>query len=165
MNSKLTNQQPHGVLRLFLRLPILLYRARLGWLLGGRFLMLTHIGRKSGKSRQAVLEVVHHDSEADTYFVAAGWRGKADWFKNIQANPTVQIMAGTRSLQATAMVMQLVEAAATFYTYACRYPLAFRELSRIMMGEILQPNQEDCFRFAQSVPLVKLIPIQPAIRE
>ena len=163
MNSKLTNQQPHGLLRLILRMPILLYRAHLGWLLGGRFHMLTHIGRKSGNLRQAVLEVVHHDTKTDVYFIAAGWRGKADWFKNIQANPVVQIMAGARTFQATAVVMQLAEASATFFTYASRYPLAFRELSRILMGETFQPNQEDCLRFAQSVPLVKLIPIQPAI--
>jgi deazaflavin-dependent oxidoreductase (nitroreductase family) len=130
---------------------------------GRRFLMLTHIGRKSGNLRQAVLEVVHHDTKTDVYFIAAGWRGKADWFKNIQANPVVQIMAGTRTFQATAVVTQLAEASATFFTYASRYPLAFRELSRILMGETFQPNQEDCLRFAQSMPLVKLIPIRPAI--
>lgn len=165
MESKLTNQQPRGLLRFFLRMPILLYHAHLGWLLGGRFLLLTHTGRKSGLPRQVVLEVVHHDAETDAYFVAAGWRGKADWFKNIQINSAVQIMTSSRSLKATAAVMQLVEAAATFYIYARRYPLAFRELSRIMMGKALQPNQEDCFRLAKSVPLVMLTPAQPLIKE
>jgi hypothetical protein len=52
---------PRGLLRLALRLPIWLYRWRLGWLLGDRFLLLTHTGRKSGLPRQVVLEVVHHD--------------------------------------------------------------------------------------------------------
>ena len=93
------------------------------------------------------------------YFVAAGWRGKADWFKNIQVNPSVQVTVGSHTFKATAAVMQLVEAAATFYIYARRYPLAFRELSRRMMGEVLQFNQEDCFHLAQSVPLVKLMPL------
>jgi len=123
--------------------------------------MLTHIGRKSGQPRQVMLEVVHHDAETGAYFVAAGWRGKADWFKNIQSNPAVQVTVGTHTFEATAVVMQLVEAAATLYVYARRHPLAFRELSRLMMGEMLQSNQEDCFRLAQSVPLVKLIPVQP----
>ncbi len=156
----LTQKQPHGLLRLFLRMPILLYRAHLGWLLGGRFLMLTHIGRNSGLPREVVLEVVHNDSEVGTYFVAAGWRGKADWFKNIQSNPEVQVMVGTRVFKAEASVVQMAEAASIFYLYARRHPFAFRELSRLMMGERLQPVQYDCFWFAYSVPLVKLIPGQ-----
>ncbi|GAB4458508.1 MAG: nitroreductase family deazaflavin-dependent oxidoreductase [Anaerolineales bacterium] len=158
MNFKLTRQQPHGLLRLFLRMPIALYRARLGWLLGGRFLMLTHTGRKSGQPRQTVLEVVHHDPATGAYFVAAAWGGKADWFRNIQANPAVQVTAGTRTFPATAVLMQADEAARIFLAYARRYPLAFRELSRMMFGETLQPTLEDCLRMAQSVPLVALTP-------
>ncbi len=165
LNKGITSNQPKGILRFLFRLPLWLYRVNLGWLLGKRFLMLTHIGRKSGQPRQVVLEVVHHDAETGVYYVAAGWRGKADWFKNIQANPAIQVTVGTHTFDAAAVVMQLVEAAATFYIYARRHPLAFRELSRLMMGEMLQFNQEDCFRFAQSVPLVKLMPLTPALSE
>lgn len=157
----LTNKQPHGLLRLLLRMPILLYRVHMGWLLGGRFLKITHIGRKSGLPREVVLEVVYGDSETGAYFVAAGWRGKADWFKNIQSNPEVQVMVGPRTFKAKTAVVQLAEASSIFYLYARRHPLAFRELSRLMMGEMLQPVQHDCFLFAHSVPLVKLIPSLP----
>ena len=156
----LTNKQPRGLLRLFLRMPILLYRAHLGWLLGSRFLMLTHIGRKSGLPREVVLEVVHHNFETGAYFVAAGWRGKADWFKNIQSNPKIQVMVGMRTFQAEASVVQLAEAASIFYLYACRHPFAFRELSYLMVGEMYQPAQYDCVWFAHSLPLVMLTPIQ-----
>ena len=31
----------------FLRAPVYLYRWRLGWLLGKRFVLLTHIGRRT----------------------------------------------------------------------------------------------------------------------
>jgi deazaflavin-dependent oxidoreductase (nitroreductase family) len=158
MNKGITSKQPKGFLRLLFRFPLWLYRVKLGWIMGKRFLMLTHIGRKSGQPRQVVLEVVHHDSETNMYYVAAGWRGKADWYKNIQANPDIQVTVGMRTFKATAVVMQLVEAAATLYIYAHRYPLAFRELSRLMMGEALQPNQDGSFRLAESVPLIKLIP-------
>ncbi|MEO2169431.1 MAG: hypothetical protein ABGY42_15180 [bacterium] len=44
---------PIGLKRLFFRLPIRLYQLRLGRLLGGRFVLLHHIGRKSGLARQA----------------------------------------------------------------------------------------------------------------
>lgn len=156
----LTNKQPHGLMRLFLRTPILFYRAHLGWLLGGRFIMLTHLGRKSGLPRQVVLEVVHHDLQTDAYFVAAGWRGKADWFLNTQLNPAVQVMVGRRTFKASAQVIQLVEAANTFYIYALRHPLAFYEISHLMMGKALQPTEEDCLRLARSVPLVMLKPVE-----
>ena len=155
----LTNKQPRGLLRFFLRMPILLYRARLGWLLGGRFLMLTHLGRKSGLSRQVVLEVVHHDLQTDAYFVAAGWRGKADWFLNIQLNPVVQVAVGRRTFKALAQGMPLSEAATTFYIYALHHPQAFREISRLMTGKVLLSTKEDCLRLAQSVPLVMLKPV------
>lgn len=155
----LTNKQPRGVLRFFLRMPILLYRAHLGWLLGSRFLMLIHLGRKSGLPRQVVLEVVHHDSQTGAYFVAAGWRGKADWFLNIQLNPIVQVAAGRRTFKAMAQAMPLSEAANTFYVYARRHPQAFREISRLMTGKGLLSTEEDCLDLAQSVPLVMLKPV------
>ncbi|MBE0669601.1 MAG: nitroreductase family deazaflavin-dependent oxidoreductase [Anaerolineales bacterium] len=123
--------------------------------------MLTHLGRKSGLPRQVVLEVVHHDLQTGAYFVAAGWRGKADWFKNIQSDSKVQVTVGTQTFKAEASVVQMAEAVSTFYLYACRHPFAFRELSRLMTGEKLQPVQYDCFWLAHSVPLVKLMPSLP----
>ena len=165
MTNSITSNQPRGVLRFLFRLPILLYRAHLGWLLGGRFLLLTHIGRRSGQLRQVVLEVVMHEPDSKAYFVAAGWRGKADWFRNIQTNPAVQVVVSTRTFKASATVVQPHEAADRFYVYARHYPFAFRELSRIMMGEMVQSTREDCFRLAQSVPLVKLMPFQPTMKK
>ena len=40
------------------RAPVYLYRWHLGWMLGHRLLLLTHIGRRTGLRRQTVLEVV-----------------------------------------------------------------------------------------------------------
>jgi hypothetical protein len=55
MTQELTkNAMPHGLTRLAFRLPIWLYRLRLGWLLGDRLLLLTHIGRTSGQRRDRV---------------------------------------------------------------------------------------------------------------
>ena len=47
--------KPTGVLKWGYNLPIALYRVRLGWLLGHRFLLLTHQGRKTGRILQTVL--------------------------------------------------------------------------------------------------------------
>lgn len=59
-------------LRFFLRLPVRLYRAHFGWVLGSRFLLLTYRGRTSGLTRQGVLEVTQHDPTRHTYFIASG---------------------------------------------------------------------------------------------
>jgi deazaflavin-dependent oxidoreductase (nitroreductase family) len=160
LNRSLTSRQPKGILRALFRMPIWLYHAHLGWLLGKRFLMLTHIGRKSGHLRHTILEVVSHEEGTGAYFVAAGWKSKADWFKNIQVNDAVQFTVGTRTLPAKAQIMDPSEAGGIYLDYARRHHTSFRELSRLMMGETLEPNQADCSKMALAIPLVKLNPLQ-----
>lgn len=54
-------ERPTGVRRMLYRLPVWLYRARLGVLLGTRFVLINHVGRKTGRWRQVVVEVVDRD--------------------------------------------------------------------------------------------------------
>src|SRR5690606_3939347 len=82
---------PSGVTRLFMRFPIWLYRLKLGWLLGKRFLHLEHRGRKSGLIRHAVVEIVDHDVQNDSYVVASAWGHQSDWYRNITVEPHVKI--------------------------------------------------------------------------
>ena len=88
MATKLRERQPPGpLLRWFLRAPIWLYEHGLGGLLGQRFLLLRHVGAKSGLPRRTVLEVVDHDPASDTYYVAVGFGPHSHWFKNLQKAP------------------------------------------------------------------------------
>ena len=48
---------PGPVMRAVFGAPARLYDAGLGWLLGERFLCLTHVGRRSGHRYRTVLEV------------------------------------------------------------------------------------------------------------
>src|ERR671923_2232798 len=93
---------PKGWLRVLLRLPVLLYRLRLGWLLGHRFLLLTYVGRKSGLQRRTVLEVVRYTRESRTCLVASGWGEKAQWLKNTMAHPDVEVTLGGQTYRARA---------------------------------------------------------------
>ena len=93
---------PRGLFRWLVRLPVWLYRARLGGMLGDRFLMLTYIGRKSGQPRQVVLEVVRHDKDTDTYYVAVGFGERTDWYRNVLKTPEVVVQSGWRQLAARA---------------------------------------------------------------
>lgn len=72
-----------------------LYRLRLGWLLGRRFMLITHVGRKSGKTRRTCVMVLRFDARSGEAFVAAG-SPRADWYQNIHASPAVEVAVGVR---------------------------------------------------------------------
>ena len=159
MKTNLAARRPvRGPLRILLRLPIWLYRLRLGWLLGDRFLMLTHTGRRSGLTRRSVLEVVGENAMAGAYSVAAGWGERSDWFRNIQKNPQVVVDVGRRRFEATAERMSEVEAELAFRDYARRHPWAFRNLGRVMTGQRLAGREDDYRKLARSIPLITLRP-------
>jgi len=149
---------PHGLARLAFRLPIWLYRLRLGWLLSERLLLLTHIGRKSGLPRQAVIEVVRHDRATDTYIVASGFGAQADWFRNIQRNPNVVVQSGGRRLVAVAERLPVDLAADELHGYAQRHPRAFRTITKRLLGQEIDGSAEACRRLAADVPVVALRP-------
>lgn len=153
-----TTAAPRGLARLALRMPIWLYQAGLGWLLGARFLMLTHIGRKTGRPRQTVLEVVRHDPATDTYFIASGWGERSDWLRNIQQNPHVLVHSGGRRLEAVAERLPVDAAAEVLHSYARHHSLAFRNLAKLMIGVALDGSAASCRRLAIRVPLVAVRP-------
>jgi deazaflavin-dependent oxidoreductase (nitroreductase family) len=72
-----------------------LYRLRLGWLLGRRFMLVTHRGRRSGRSRRTCVMVLRFDRPSGEAFVAAG-SPRADWYRNIQASPAREVAIGAR---------------------------------------------------------------------
>ncbi|MDX1378398.1 MAG: nitroreductase family deazaflavin-dependent oxidoreductase [Anaerolineales bacterium] len=154
----LTQKKPTGLLRILFRAPIILYRLNLGWLLGSRFLVLTHIGRKSGMPRQTVIEVVNHDKETGIYYVAAAWGKKSDWYLNILQNPKVRVKVGNKQFEAEGDQKSKGEAEEILWDYAQRHPVALRELTMMILGKRLPPTRETCARMAESVPLIALIP-------
>ncbi len=157
LTGKPVRKQP--LLKALMRLPIWLYRWNLGWLMGGRFLMLTHTGRKSGLERQAVIEVVGHDEETGAYFVASGWGAKSDWYRNVQKTPRVKVQVRNRRYEALAGTISVGEAETRLWAYARRYPAAFRELTGLMLSERLPATPENARRLAESIPVVALRPV------
>ena len=67
--------------RRVLRGPTALYDVGLGWILGHRFLMLTHRGRRTGRLYRTVLEVLQWDREAHEAVVMAGLGKRAQWYR------------------------------------------------------------------------------------
>ena len=133
MPTKINDHQPpRGLLRWLLRLPNGLFRAHLGWLLAGHFLDITHIGRVSGRTRHAVVEVLRHDRASGTYDVVAAFGPRTDWLRNIEHTPRVEISVGLRHFAATASVLDPDAAAAAMLDYTRRFPFARRIIPRLL---------------------------------
>jgi deazaflavin-dependent oxidoreductase (nitroreductase family) len=147
----LLDHPPRGLLRLAFRAPAWLYRAHLGWLLGERFLLLAHRGRKTGVMHQTVLECVGHDRELDAYYVVAAWARRAQWYRNILAEPRCGVRCGRRAFVAVARTITQQEAEDVLLAYQRAHPRAMREIGALFGFE--SPEQ-----IARDVPVVELRP-------
>lgn len=150
-------QPPSGLARLAFRMPILLYRIGLGGLLGHRFLLLTHTGRKSGLPRQTVLEVVRYDRETGNYYIAVGFGKHSDWYKNITANPQVKIRSGGDRVQAKAVQLTPDEAGSELVRYAHEHSTTFKELVTFM-GYRVDGTDADIHALGEFVRMFALKP-------
>lgn len=138
--------------RWLVRAPVWVYRVGLGSVFGSRLLMLEHQGRRSGLSRYTVLEVVDHPC-ADCYVVASGFGTRAQWFRNIQANPQVRVTVGRRRRQpATAHPLDSQHAGAVLRRYAEHHPRAWTAL-RPVFEQTLGARIDE---HATTLPLVEL---------
>ena len=128
--------------RPLMRAPIWVFKARAGAVLGPRLLMLEHIGRTSGVRRYVILEVVGHPAP-DSYVVASGFGEKAQWFRNIKANPRVRVYAGSRApMPATARIMTPQEADRALSAYARRHPRAWARFKPVLERTLGSPITE-----------------------
>jgi len=107
------------------KLPVLLYRLRLGWLLGKRFLLLTHVGRRSGKMRRTILAVLRFDEQTKEIYAVSAWKG-SDWYYNIQAAPALQVESGFVRYVPLQRTLSSEEITATFLDYRKQHPLFSR---------------------------------------
>lgn len=134
--------------RWFVRSPIWLFRARLGFLFGGRLLLLEHIGRKSGAARYVVLETVDRP-DPGTVIIASGFGETAQWYRNLLAEPHCRVSIGTHHrVPAEARTLDRSRAAEVLAGYRIRHPRAYRELSGLI--------EEATGRGIETVPLVEL---------
>lgn len=70
-----------------------LYRLHLMWLLGRRFLIVSHVGRVTGELHRTCLMVLRDDRDTGEIVVVAGSR-TADWYRNVLAAPPVEVAIG-----------------------------------------------------------------------
>jgi len=86
-------------MRALMRAPLVLYRLGLGGLIGKSTLVLTTTGRRSGRQRATP---VNYWEAGGTFYVIAGSGTHADWYRNLVAQPEVEVQVGRRRLSAIA---------------------------------------------------------------
>lgn len=125
-------RRPGPIVRRLLRAPAALYDVHAGWLLGNRFLRLTHVGRRSGRRYRTVLEVVGSDPARDEFVVVAGLGRSADWYRNIAARPAVAIEVGRRRFAPAHRTLDEAEACAVLAGYERRNRLVAPVVRRVL---------------------------------
>ena len=151
-----SKSRAHGLTLWFSRWPILMYRLRLGWLMGHNFLLVTHRGRRSGKVRQTGVMVLRYDVRTHEAIVAAGSLG-ADWYRNIQSAPAIEIAIGRERYQPKQRLLTAAEVAAALAWSRRHHPIAAWVQSRFF-GWPWKVSEEACLEIAQSLGGVAFSP-------
>ncbi|TDP96513.1 nitroreductase family deazaflavin-dependent oxidoreductase [Labedaea rhizosphaerae] len=156
-----TDRKPRGLLRLLLRTPIWLYRARLGWLTGNRLLYLAHRGRKSGARREVVVETVRNDPTVPEVVVIAAWGKNPDWYRNLLAAPAIEVRLGThRWLAPRHRFLDADETQATLLAYQRAHPHAWKRLAPLL-GFPADPHDPAWPEVAAAVHAIAFSPRTP----
>jgi deazaflavin-dependent oxidoreductase (nitroreductase family) len=151
-------QPPTGLTRLLFRVPIYFYRAGLGWIFGQRTLLLRHIGRISGKPRQAILDVAEHDPADDSFVVASGWGPTAAWYRNVVHTPDVTIQVGRRTIPVKAVKLTEDEGAEIYAKFGMKHRRAAKYLMPRMLGFSIDGSEADFRALGRQLPFIRFVP-------
>jgi deazaflavin-dependent oxidoreductase (nitroreductase family) len=156
MSDPLTTvPRPKGFERFLFRLPIFLYQIHLGFLFGRRFLLLVHIGRKSGRPHQTVIEVVKSDPASNIYYVVSGWGEKSDWYQNIITHPNVMIQVKNSIHGAVAERVSFETGGKIMVEYFQLHPILLKTLARVMHYPY-EGTENSARQFGESIPVIAL---------
>ena len=122
-------------------------------------LVLTTTGRKSGLPRQTPLQ---YEQEGVDYYIASARGPQADWFRNLQHNPNVQVLVGGRQLTAQAEAVTDPSRIADFLGLRLqRHPRMVGLIMRLE-GFPRRYIRADLEQFAAGKALAILHPLPPA---
>jgi deazaflavin-dependent oxidoreductase (nitroreductase family) len=149
------------VLRMVFGLPRHVYRVGLGWLLGHRFVLVTHCGRHSGRAYTTVLEVVRYEARIPEVWVVSGFGGRADWLRNIRANGQAKLSFGGPTWPVKPRIVGMPEAVSVFADYERRNRLIAPVLRRVLtwlLGWRYDGSEQARSRMAEQLPVVAFRP-------
>jgi len=151
-----------GMLWYLLRAPVYLYRCRLGWLLGHRFLLLDHTGRSTGRRHQTVLEVVEYRKDGPEAVVVNGFGPDSDWILNIEAKADEVVVVGSQRFPAIHRFLSEDEATGVIQGYERRNrfiaPIVRAGFSWLL-GWRYGASESDRRKLVRQLPLILFRPV------
>jgi deazaflavin-dependent oxidoreductase (nitroreductase family) len=150
-------EKPTGLWRWVLRAPVHLFRWRLGFLFGDRFILVDHVGRRSGTTYQTALEVVEHDEATGEYVVCSGTGPRADWYRNLVAAPAQSVQVRNSCWTPTQRLLDGAEAAERFARYEHANAKSAARLLK-SMGNAYDGTDGDRLRMIANMPMVAFGP-------
>lgn len=136
----------------------LLYAIGLGPLIGRIILLLETTGRKSGLKRVTPLQ---YEMIGDDYYVGAARGIKADWVRNIQACPQVEVRVGSKHFLGMAEVVTDPSKFADFLEIRLqRHPLMIGLIMEKAHGFPKNPSREQLEELGRTEAFVILHPIK-----
>jgi len=153
-------EPPSGWMKVFFKIPVFIARLGFaGWerLIGVEWMLLTTVGRKTGKKRYSMVDVLVHEKESDTYFIEVGFGSHSDWYRNIQVNPIFDAQVGRRKFHATAELLPSERTADVMVDFVRRRPRYARSVMK--MVNITFTSEEELRRMASQWILLAIHPL------
>ena len=159
LSNIVPTERPGRFFQWIFKIPILFFR--LGCpLFGDYILLLETVGRKSGKMRSTPVEY-RSEKATGTFVVVAGWGGRTDWRRNIDADPHVRVQIKRKTFEAIAEPLSASETADWLEEVLRENPGSLKYLSR-WAGDTLNAGHYDSLKSAAKYfPSYRLIPIHP----
>ncbi len=149
------NQTPKFFLRLIHWPPQLAYAIGAGSVIGNVILLLTTIGRNSGKKRVTPLQ---YEIIAGRLYLAASLGPKSDWVRNIMNNPQVEVHLKTRKFSGLAEAITETKQIADFLELRLeRHPKMIGAVLRAE-GLSVPPKRSELEQYATQLTLIAVTP-------
>ena len=135
--------------------PRIAYAIGLGPFIGRRVLLLTTTGRKSGTPRVTPLQ---YDEIDEIFYVGSARGDKSDWYRNILADPQVEVRVKSHHFTGLAEAIADVERVADFLEIRlARNPIMMGNLFQIM-GFPRKPDRTQIEEYANHRTMVIIHP-------
>jgi len=135
--------------------PQIAYALGLGFLIGRFVLLLTSTGRKTGRPHTIPLQ---YEAIQGQFCIASVKGLQADWVRNIQANPMVELRVKHQHIPGQAEVIVAVDQIADFIAYRiAKHPLMIKTIMRLD-GLPMAMTRQELEEYARGLALVRVDP-------
>ena len=103
-----------------------------GWLLGHTFLLLTHVGRRTGRPHETVAMVLRYRRQSHEAVICSAWGPDTDWVRNIRERPAVRIDLARETFEPEQRFLSVEESLCVVDDCLHQHPWRFRLMAWVL---------------------------------